>query len=298
MPGHYDTPEIADAYIKFRSAHPISLVDHTLDYLRKTLMADQSNMLDLMIDVGCGSGQVCNMFARHFKKITAIDISEEQIRVGKENNQFDNISYSIGSAESLPASDNSVDLVMAGGAAHWFDLKKFFPEVKRVLKPSGCLAMFGFTFQKINTFGSSSDCRKSEKEAEFAGKVFTELIQLGLSSNDYARNACLEAFNRFVNIFEAIPYADKTRVDGICSKCEVSFNQLEGIIKSFDYYENYKNYKMQEFQKAGLQFNEEDVDLSKLITSKLKDLFAIHSVPNNKKALEIEYDYYLLLAKI
>ena len=134
MPGHFDTPEIANAYVKFRSVHPIALVDLTLDNLRKSLMADERAKFDSMVNVGCGSGQTCTMCADYFNAINAIDVSEKQIKVGKENNQFSNISYSVGCAESLPAFDNSIDLVIAGGFAYWFDFKKFFPEVKRVLK--------------------------------------------------------------------------------------------------------------------------------------------------------------------
>jgi len=296
MSGHYDNPEIAKAYIKFRSAHPTALVDHTLNYLRKGSISDQNKSFDLMIDVGCGSGQVCNMFVSYFKQITAIDISVEQIKVGKENNQFDNIHYEIGSAECLPASDNSVDLVIAGGAAHWFDLKKFFREVERVLKPTGCLAMFGFTINKISLCDTGSTHDNLEKKAENAGSLVTELLQLGLSDDDYARNACLEAFNRFVNIFEAIPFVDKKRIDGICSACELTFEHLEGMVKSFDYYENFKNKKIQEFTQTDLAVNEEDADLSKLITRKLSALFDINNV-NLKNNLKLEYDYYLLLTR-
>ncbi|HEX9034249.1 MAG TPA: class I SAM-dependent methyltransferase, partial [Streptosporangiaceae bacterium] len=42
-----------------------------------------------------------------------------------------------GRAEEIPLPDASVDAVLAGQAAHWFDLDRAMPEVARVLVPGG-----------------------------------------------------------------------------------------------------------------------------------------------------------------
>ena len=88
--------------------------------------------LNFMVDVGCGSGQSTNIFQPYFKKILGFDVSAEQIKQAKLQNKFDNIDYMKGSAENIPVEDKSVDLIVAGTAAHWFDLEKFFDEVKKV----------------------------------------------------------------------------------------------------------------------------------------------------------------------
>jgi SAM-dependent methyltransferase len=46
----------------------------------------------------------------------------------------------VGSAESIPLPDGSVDAVLAGNALHWFDLAVAGPEIARVLAPGGVLA--------------------------------------------------------------------------------------------------------------------------------------------------------------
>ena len=47
-----------------------------------------------------------------------------------------------GSAEELPLPDAAVDLVAVGQAFHWFDLDRALPELARVLRPGGRLALF------------------------------------------------------------------------------------------------------------------------------------------------------------
>ena len=53
--------------------------------------------------------------------------------------------YRVASAESLPfLQDESVDMVVAAQAAHWFDYPKLFPELKRVLRKGGTIAFWGY----------------------------------------------------------------------------------------------------------------------------------------------------------
>lgn len=46
--------------------------------------------------------------------------------------------------ENIPVDSNSVELVTAAEAVHWFDLEWFFQEAARVLKPNGALALLGY----------------------------------------------------------------------------------------------------------------------------------------------------------
>jgi SAM-dependent methyltransferase len=46
-----------------------------------------------------------------------------------------------GSAEEIPLADSSVDGVVAGQAAHWFDMRRAVPEMARVIRPGGSLGL-------------------------------------------------------------------------------------------------------------------------------------------------------------
>lgn len=61
------------------------------------------------------------------------------------SDEYPNVTYEVSSAESLPfLSDSSVDMVVAGQAAHWFDYPKLFKELDRVVRPGGMLAFWGY----------------------------------------------------------------------------------------------------------------------------------------------------------
>ena len=50
----------------------------------------------------------------------------------------------------LPHADSSVSLIISGQAAHWLDLPRFYAESKRILKPQGVLALFGYAFVRVH----------------------------------------------------------------------------------------------------------------------------------------------------
>ncbi|KAL8707882.1 MAG: hypothetical protein Q9220_007166 [cf. Caloplaca sp. 1 TL-2023] len=67
--------------------------------------------------------------------------------------QFPNIGFQEACAEDIPfLHDSSVDVVVAGQAAHWFDYPRLFPEMKRVVREQGTLAFWGY---KDHTFVDS-----------------------------------------------------------------------------------------------------------------------------------------------
>ena len=53
------------------------------------------------------------------------------------------VRFEVGSAESMPVEDASVDLLVCGIAAHWFDAS-WWNEAARVVKPGGTVALFTY----------------------------------------------------------------------------------------------------------------------------------------------------------
>lgn len=70
----------------------------------------------------------------------------EQAQSSTLREDYPNLTFRKSSAESLTFLENeSVDLVVAGQAAHWFDTAVLFPEMRRILRKNGSLAFWGYT---------------------------------------------------------------------------------------------------------------------------------------------------------
>lgn len=67
------------------------------------------------------------------------------VKQAAETTKDEKIAFRQGQSEDLSfLPDNSVDLAVAGQAAHWFDYTKAWPELSRVVKPGGAMAFWGY----------------------------------------------------------------------------------------------------------------------------------------------------------
>lgn len=97
---------------------------------------------NLAWDCATGNGQAAIGICKYFKKVIASDVSKSQI---KYRFYRDNIAYDVFPAEKSRIKDNSVDLITVAQAAHWFDLTKFYQEVKRVSNGNdGIIAIWSY----------------------------------------------------------------------------------------------------------------------------------------------------------
>jgi SAM-dependent methyltransferase len=59
------------------------------------------------------------------------------------------VEYRVAAAENSDLANDSVDLVTVAQALHWFDLDQFYPEVRRVVKPSGIIAAWAYKLATV-----------------------------------------------------------------------------------------------------------------------------------------------------
>ena len=123
---------VSAAYAAFRPRYPDALFD---------FLAREAPARDEAWDVGTGSGQAAVGLARHFRHITATDASAAQIEHATPDHRVD---YRVARAEASGLEDTCVDLVTAAQALHWFDRPRFWSEVRRVLRPSGLIAVWTY----------------------------------------------------------------------------------------------------------------------------------------------------------
>lgn len=90
-------------------------------------------------DCATDSGQASIDLAEHFDRIIATDASQAQIKGAMAHPR---VAYRVATAQTSGLSDRSVDLITVAQALHCFDLAAFYTEVRRVLKPTGVLAVW------------------------------------------------------------------------------------------------------------------------------------------------------------
>ncbi|MBF0340634.1 MAG: class I SAM-dependent methyltransferase [Magnetococcales bacterium] len=132
---HFAT--VATRYAQSRPGYPPELF---------AWLAGQCPARELAWDCGAGTGQASVALAEHFSRVVATDGSAAQIAQATPHARID---YRQAPAEQSGLPAGSVDLVVVAQALHWFDLERFYSEVRRVLKPEGVVAVWCYGVLRV-----------------------------------------------------------------------------------------------------------------------------------------------------
>jgi len=90
-----------------------------------------------VVDLGAGTGKLTRVLLRHFDRVVAVEpLAGMRALVPPEAEALD------GTAEAIPLADESADGIFCGESFHWFHWPRALPEIARVLRPGGSLALF------------------------------------------------------------------------------------------------------------------------------------------------------------
>ena len=121
----------ADAYARHRPDYPANAIDAIVAGLG---CAPEP----IAADLGAGTGISSRQLAERGIFVYAVEPNEEmRLRIPAHPR----IAPLDASAESLPLEDGSLALVTAFQAFHWFDPSRALPEIARVLRPGGRIAL-------------------------------------------------------------------------------------------------------------------------------------------------------------
>jgi SAM-dependent methyltransferase len=123
---------LAASYARYRPQYPAVLYDW---------VAAQCAARDLAWDCACGSGQATLALAERFDAVIATDASAEQVAAATPHPR---VTYAVATAESSGIAAASVDCIAIAQALHWFDLGRFYAEVRRIAKPGAILAAWTY----------------------------------------------------------------------------------------------------------------------------------------------------------
>ena len=111
--------------------------DHHSDITEQTLALMDLQPDDRILDLGCGTGWASRRMARLAVagEVVGLDVADEMLRRAEQaSSGFNNVRYVWGSAEKIPAADNSFGKVLSVESFYYYaDQGKALDELRRVM---------------------------------------------------------------------------------------------------------------------------------------------------------------------
>jgi ubiquinone/menaquinone biosynthesis C-methylase UbiE len=133
--------EVAELYRRFRRGYPPAVFDALVGAFGLT--GD-----DVAVDLGCGTGQVAVPLAARVRAVLGVDPEPDmlaQARLAARERGAANTCWLLGSDADAPALrallGDRVGVVTIGQALHWMDHERLFPELRRLVRPGGGVAV-------------------------------------------------------------------------------------------------------------------------------------------------------------
>jgi ubiquinone/menaquinone biosynthesis C-methylase UbiE len=123
---------VADLYERTRPEYPPEAIQW---------LADRLDLRDgrVALDLGAGTGKLTRALVATGAQVIAVEPGEAML--AQLRRAVPGAEAMIGAAEAIPLPDASVDAVTVGQAFHWFRHEEALPELHRVLRPGGGIAL-------------------------------------------------------------------------------------------------------------------------------------------------------------
>nr|XP_002119950.2 putative methyltransferase DDB_G0268948 [Ciona intestinalis] len=289
---YYETRTLSKAGLKYHPKYPSKIIETAMKY---SGYKDGKN-LDFLLDVSCGAGQATKLFSPYFKTVLGVDPSLPQLETAKENCYFDNVTFKEGVAEDLPVAKESVDMVVAGAATHWFNVEAFFKETERVLKPGGTLVVLDYDSPKFLPVGLHSKAN-AEKLGKLADAIYAEYPVAAMLKEPGVAQAYRKS--RFEEIFDAAPFSEK-RTECLPDIFSWSLDDALGYINSIGPYRQIVRKRENETRHLPVNERKEkllELDEAEKFVRLAKECWGCTEKNNSEVQLKASFNFFVLLAK-
>jgi len=134
--------EVADLYHAYRHGYPAAVIDLLADAFRLSAQ-------DLVIDLGCATGQLALPIARLVRAVLGVDPEPDMLRRGRQAARdagISNVSWLLGADTDVPAmrgllGERSVAALTIGQALHWMRYEELFRVAVPLVRPGGGVAV-------------------------------------------------------------------------------------------------------------------------------------------------------------
>jgi SAM-dependent methyltransferase len=134
--------EAAGYYHRFRHGYPSAVTEALAN-------AFGLSGQDVLVDLGCGTGQLTLPMARYTRAVIGMDVEPDMLERGQQaarDADVRNVTWMLGGDTDIPAlrrllGDRSVGAVTIAQALHWMNHRELFRAVVPLLRPSGGIAV-------------------------------------------------------------------------------------------------------------------------------------------------------------
>jgi SAM-dependent methyltransferase len=118
-----------DNYVKYRPNYPREIITHLAEHCGLTAET-------VIADVGCGPGMSSQMFLENGNRVYGVEPNDAMRAAAVDHvSGFPRFTPVKGTSDNTTLPDNSVGMITAAQAFHWFDPVRTRPEFKRIAKP-------------------------------------------------------------------------------------------------------------------------------------------------------------------
>jgi SAM-dependent methyltransferase len=134
--------EVAELYHRYRHGYPEPVIDVLVE-------AFGLSARDLVVDLGCGTGQLTLPVARRVRAVAGMDPEPDMLRRARQAARdagVSNVSWMLGADTDLSAlpglfGEKSIGAVTIGQALHWMGHEELFRVAGPLLRPGGGIAV-------------------------------------------------------------------------------------------------------------------------------------------------------------
>ncbi|QJB32360.1 class I SAM-dependent methyltransferase [Chitinophaga oryzae] len=133
-----------DNYVKYRPHYPVAIIPYLV---AEAGLTHQS----VIADIGSGTGISTTPFLDNGNIVYAVEPNKEMREAAEKLLlRYPNFRSVTGTAERTTLPDDSVDLIIAGQAFHWFDKEAAGEEFRRIAKQNACVVLM-WNIRQTNT---------------------------------------------------------------------------------------------------------------------------------------------------
>lgn len=124
----------AAQYDRYRPGYPGPLLDS---------LADRAHLGPgvVVLEVGCGTGQLTELLCVRGCQVTGIDVSGSMVEAARLRLGHEHVTLRVSPYEAFDAVPSSFDLIVSADAMHWIDPDVRYAKSAQLLRPGGWLAV-------------------------------------------------------------------------------------------------------------------------------------------------------------